>query len=212
MMYHANAFPLLKSDGLPVHVYAANIEPKPVTRPQFYQILGVVAKKIMFEQCIPVASIDGYIESLPDQIEGSLVYEVEMPETGKFNVKLSEISQSIVGIDNFEHYSHLVCRLADIALTIYSDQYYKFHPKAPTILRDEPYFDSDLIAKTGIIDSKSYYRGLIHLSDKPVFILNRETQLRSNKNLLVEMKCLVKSFEEMNGGSEIDFYDPPRSL
>ncbi len=208
-MYHANAFPLLKSDGLPVFVYATAIEPKPVNNPQYYQILGVIAKKIMFEQCIPVVSIDGYIQSLPDRISSSLVYDVDIPNIGKFKVKLAEMSKSIVGIDDFENYSHLVCRLADIALTVYSDQYYKFHPKAPFIIRDEPYFDLDLIGKTGIIDSKSYYRGLFQISNKPVFVLNRETQLRSNKNLLVEMKSLAKSFEEKNQGKNIDFYDPP---
>jgi hypothetical protein len=207
-MYHANAFPLLKSEGLPVHIYSAQIEPKPVNRPQFYQILGVIAKKIMFEQCIPIVSIDGYIESLPSQITGSLLYEVNMPLIGNFKVQLTEENISVIGIDDFENYSHLVCRLADIALTIYSNQYYKFHPNAPYILRDEPYFDTELIGKTGIIDSKSYYRGLLQISDNIVFILNRETQLRSNKNLLVEMKCLAKSFEERNG-VEIDFYDPP---
>ena len=58
------------------------------------------------------------------------------------------------------------------------------------------------------MDSKRYYRGLMKLEGKPVFVLNIETQLRSNKNLLVELKSLAKRFEEMND-TKIDFYNPP---
>lgn len=207
-MYHANAFPLVRSEELPVYTYEANIEPKPVNRPQFYQILGILAKRIMFEERKPVVSIDGYVESLPNPISGQLKHVVKVPEVGEFTVDLIQTCATRISLKQFENYSHLVNRLADVALTIYSNEYYKFHPKAPHILKDEPYFDKDLIEKTGILDSKSYYRGLMELGEKAVFVLNRETQLRSHKNLLVEIQSLAKLYEDIHD-TAIDFYNPP---
>lgn len=210
-MYHANGFELTKTNDLPVYTYQAVVEPPAVNRPQFYQILGILAKRLMYEQKIPIVSIEGIIESLPNPISGSMKHSVTLPEVGDFSVTLNLFSQSKISVSQFENYSRLVNRLADVALTIYSSEYYKFHPKAPYILRDEPYFDKGLIEKTGILDSKSYYRGLMNLNGKIVFILNRETQLRSNKNLLVELKSLQKAFEEKNE-TEIDFYNPPSNF
>jgi hypothetical protein len=207
-MYHANVFQLIKSEDLPVYVYSPIVEPNPVNKPQFHQILGSLAKKIMYDERKPVVSVDGFIESLPEQISNLDQHLVKIPNVGSFEVKLGQVSNSTVGLDQFDNYKLLVNRLADIALTVLSAEYYKFHPKAPFILRDEPYFDKDLIEKTGIMDSKRYYRGLMKLEGKPVFVLNRETQLRSNKNLLVELKSLAKRFEEMND-TKIDFYNPP---
>ncbi|MCW3999522.1 MAG: hypothetical protein NWE93_04730 [Candidatus Bathyarchaeota archaeon] len=207
-MYHANGFELTKANDLPVYTYGAVIKPEPVNHPQFYQILGILAKRLMYEQRIPIVSIEGLIEALPTPISGPMEHSVSLPEVGNFIVSLKLLNQSKIGLSDFENYSHLVNRLADVALTIYSKEYYKFHPKAPNILRDEPYFDKGLIEKTGILDSKSYYRGLMNLNGKIVFVLNRETQLRSNKNLLIELKSIKKTFEEKNE-TEIDFYDPP---
>jgi hypothetical protein len=209
-MYHANCFEIIKSDPLPVYSYQALVEPKPTNRPQLYQILGILAKKLMFEERKPVVSVEGLIEVLPDPINGSLTHNVKIPEVGNFNICLSQLKYSAISIDQFENYTHLINRLADIALTVYSNEYYKFHPKAPFILRDEPYFDKSLIEKTGILDSKSYYRGVMTLGSKNAFVLNRETQLRSYKNLLVELKSIKKIFEEKNEiETEIDFYNPP---
>lgn len=207
-MYHANAFRLTKNEQLPVYLYHANIEPQPVTRAQFYQILGILAKRIMYTERKPVVSIEDGIESLPDPISSGLNHSVVLPEVGDFSVTLSETGKSLIGLEDFENYSHIVCRLVDVALTIYSNEYYKFHPKAPNVLKDEPYFDAELIEKTGILDSKSYYRGLVKLGDSTALVLNRETQLRSHKNLLVEMQGLAKLYEEMNE-TTVDFYDPP---
>jgi hypothetical protein len=207
-LYHANAFELIKSEALPLYTYEAKIVPNPVNRPQFYQILGILAKRIMYAERKPVVSVDGYIESLPDSVSHLQDNTVKVEDVGDFTVNLAQINETRIGLNQFEHYARLVNRLADIALTLYSNDYYKFHPKAPFILKDEPYFDDDLIEKTGILDSKSYYRGLMKLGEKAVFVLNRETQLRSNRNLLVELKSLAKLYEEMHD-KEIDFYNPP---
>jgi hypothetical protein len=97
-MYHANCFELCKSNDLPVYTYEATIEPKPRNRPQFYQILGALAKKIMYEQRKPVVSMDGLIDSLPDAISGSLTYTVKLPQVGDFNVALSQINDCMIGV------------------------------------------------------------------------------------------------------------------
>src|SRR3990170_338457 len=120
-LYHANAFQLIRSEELPVYTYQANIEPKPVNRPQFYQILGILAKRIMYEERKPVVSVDGYIESLPNSISGQLEYIVKVPEVGEFAVGLTQINETKISLKQFENYAHLVNRLADVALTIYSN-------------------------------------------------------------------------------------------
>lgn len=210
-MYNANIFPLLKHEDLPVYRYKADVNPQPANRPQLYQILGSVAKQATYRERKPVVGFEQQIESLVYPVSNTKGYTVTIPEVGKYSVDLTEASKSVVDIEQFDEYKHLVNRLADIALTVFSDQYYKFHPKAPFILRDEPYFDADLIESTGIIDSKRYYRGLLHIGDRIAFVLNRETELRSNGNLLVEMKSLKRHFESMND-TTIDFYQPPQAF
>lgn len=210
-MYHANLFPLIRHEPLPVYRYLTSVDPRPTTRPQNYQILGALAKRIMYKEKIPVVSDGEELISLSSQISTLSGYTHNIPGAGKFNINLEKKSDSEVSIQFFDEYRVLVNRLADIALTIFSKEYYKFHPAAPYVLRDEPYFDAELIDKTGIIDSKKYYRGLHKFNDLPVFAVNRETQLRSNKNLLCEIFSLKKRFE-LGTKTEIDAYNPPKEF
>jgi hypothetical protein len=210
-MYHANLFPLIRHEPLPVYFYEASIEPLPANRPQLYQILGIISKQMMFLEKQPIVPSGQQIMALGAAISKLAGYVVDIPEVGKFNVDIKNVSKSDVNLDQFDQYKLLVNRLADIALTILSPEYYKFHPDAPYILRDEPYFDAELIEKTGIIDSKKYYRGLHIFNGQPVFALNRETQLRSNRNLLNELKSLKKQYESMRK-LELDFYNPPKEF
>jgi hypothetical protein len=210
-LYHANLFPLLRNEPLPVYRYAANIDPAPVNKPQFYQILGIVAKQIMYQTRIPVISTQGQIESLAIPITTPSEHTVPISGVGSFSVSLTDAGTVKVVADQLNEYGLLMNRLVDIALTVLSDQYYKFHPDAPYVLRDEPYFDPELVKRTGIVDSKRYYRGLVRFGDQIALVLNRETQLRSNGNLLNEMKCLAHRFQSVNG-ENIDFYNPPREF
>jgi hypothetical protein len=210
-MYHANLFPLIKHEPLPVYRYAVSTNPQPANKPQLYQILGIVAKKIMYQEKKPVVSIGQEIVSLSSPILTLKGHIAEVPQVGKFRVDIDNSGSSVIGIDQFDEYKHLVNRLADIALTVFSNEYYKFHPAAPYVLRDEPYFDLDLIERIGIIDSKKYYRGLHNFNNQPVLVLNRETQLRSNKNLLHEMKSLKRNFELLHK-TTIDFYNPTKEF
>ncbi|HKZ94749.1 MAG TPA: hypothetical protein VJ249_09260 [Candidatus Bathyarchaeia archaeon] len=209
-MYHANLFPLTRHEPLPVCWYTPSIDPKPINKPQQYQILGIVAKQILYRERKPSVSSGQQIMSL-SPISKLTGHVAEIPEVGRFNVTLVDAGSSSVGLDQFDQYRLLVNRLADIALTMLSSEYYKFHPEAPYILRDEPYFDADLIEKTGIIDSKKYYRGLHEFNNLPVFVLNRETELRSHKNLLNEIKSLMKYYE-LTRKTNADFYNPPKEF
>lgn|GEM_PF-1167734 len=215
-MYHANLFPLIRHEPLPVYRYLTYVDPRPITRPQKYQILGALAKRIMYKEKIPVVSDGEELISLSSQISTLSGYHHKIPGAGEFNINLKKNGDSEVSIESFDEYGVLVNRLADIALTIFSKEYYKFHPAAPYVLRDEPYFDAELIGKTGIIDSKKYYRGLHRFNDLPVFAVNRETQLRSNKNLLCEIFSLKKRFEliaQARGSkSTIDVYNPSKEF
>jgi len=210
-MYHANLFPLIRHEPLPVYFYEARIDPQPTNRPQLYQLLGIISKQIMYREKQPVVPSGQQIMALGTSISKLTGYVAQIPEVGKFNVDIKNVSKSNVSLNQFDQYKLLVNRLADIALTVLSTEYYKFHPDAPYILRDEPYFDADLIERIGIIDSKKYYRGLHMFNGQPVFALNRETQLRSNRNLLNEMKSLKKHYESMKK-LELDFYNPPRDF
>jgi hypothetical protein len=210
-MYNANVFPLIKYEPLPVYRYNATVNPKPATRPQLYQILGLIAKKIMYEEKWPVVAIGQEINSISCPISKLRSYTAEIPEVGKFDVELTNVGDSVISVEQFDDYRHLINRLADVALTVFSNEYHKFHPEAPYIFRDEPYFDEDLIERIGIIDSKAYYRGLHEFNGRPVFVLNRETQLRSNKNLLNEMKRIKKHFE-LSNKLTLDFYKPPKEF
>ena len=209
-MFHSNLFLLLKTEPLPVFRYNVAFEPKPTNKVQSYQILGAVAKRIMFEEKKAIISNKGLIESLCSRIPTETSYSVEIPNLGKFNTTLSLSEEANVSIDDFESYKLLVNRIVDIALTIFSD-YRQYYPDAPYVLKKEPYFDSDLIEKTGIIDWKKYYRGLHSFTGRNVLALNRETELVSNKNLLVEMTSLASRFDSIYGVTT-DFYNPSQAF
>lgn len=130
------------------------ISPNPSNKPQLYQVLGSLAKRLTKLEKKPIVSVEGQIESLAKPIERLKGHSVVIPEVGTFNIELKSERNSIVTTDEFENYKALVNRLVDVALTILSENYYKFHPLAPYIIRDEPYFDSNLINETGILDSK----------------------------------------------------------
>ncbi len=211
MTYHANAFPLIRSEPIPVHTYTPIIEPKPVNRPQAYQILGGVAKSLTASNAVPVIQTEQTLQSVQKAIEPVDGHVYDNPEIGRFEVDLVESDLRQVKISEFENYAHIVNRVVDMALTIFPSDYYKYHPDAPYILRDEPYFDKDLISRTGILDAKRYYRGVHFFKDLPVLVLNRETQLRSNGNVLNEISDLKAQFEETRE-AKIDFNDPPQAF
>lgn len=58
---------------------------------------------------------------------------------------------------------------------------------------------------------KKYYRTLYKFQNTPALLLNRETELRSFKNLLVEIQCLKKRFETTRK-VKIDFYNPSQDF
>jgi hypothetical protein len=210
-MYHANLFKLVKHTPFPVFRYAATVDPQPANRPQLYQILGATAKQITYREKKPVVLSEGEIVSLAFPISQLSKHLSSIPDVGQFSVSLTEADSSPIRLEQFDEYRLIVDRLADLALTVFSSEYYKFHPLAPYVLRDEPYFDAELIERTGIVDSKKYYRGLHRFNNQPVFVLNRETQLRSHRNLLNEIKSLKKHFESMKKIA-IDFYNPPKDF
>ncbi|MDA4128664.1 MAG: hypothetical protein OK422_04340 [Thaumarchaeota archaeon] len=196
---------------MPVYTYSAIIEPKPTNRPQTYQILGGVAKRISKVERTPVIQSMATLQSVQSPITSLNGYSYEIPEVGTFHVDLSETGHQNIPIQQFDNYTHLVNRLVDMALTVFTEDYYKFHPDAPYVLRDEPYFDQDLISKTGILDSKRYYRGIHTFNGTPAFVLNRETELRSNGNLLNEIRSLKGYFEETRG-ENVDLDNPPQAF
>lgn len=210
-MHHSNLFPLTKYEPLPVLRYEVSIIPKPSNRPQLYQILGKTAKKILREEHKVVVSHDGMIESLSEPITTLNDHHIEISDDLKFLVTLTFKENVEVSISNFEEYKLLINRLVDIALTHFSNTFYKFHPDAPYIIRDEPYFDQELIKTTGIMDSKKYYRTLYKFDGRPFVLIDRETELQSNGNLLVEIKSLQQKFENITN-SKIDFNDPPEDF
>lgn len=207
-MYHTNLFAITKSEPLPIFRYNAMINPKPDKKPQLYQILNQIAKSIIYNEQKAVISINGKLESLGEPIEKLSEHTAKIVEDKEYSVTLEFQEKTDVSIDSFEEYKLLVNRLIDLALTQLSGMFYKFHPDAPFIIKDEPYFDNELIKNTGIIDSKKYYRSIILHDSKPYVLIDRETELQSNQNLLTELKALKTKFEGISK-SEIDFYDPP---
>lgn len=205
-MYHTNLFELLKHEPLPVFRYTPTISPKPSNKPQLYQILGSVAKIIMNDEKIPVITTHGNLESFNEPIKNN-THEVNIGTDLKFKISLNLSEETKISIDNFDEYKLLVNRIIDIAVTQLKTDYYKFHPDAPYIIKDEPYFDKELIEKTGIRDSKKYYRSVYQFQNKFCILLDRETNLSSDGNLLNELHALQKNYESLSGNT-VDFYNP----
>src|SRR5438552_6478245 len=145
MSYNANYFLLRKHEPLPVQVYSVAIMPKPTLRPQSYQILNIIARRLTNKVRTPTISMGSTIETLGSEIpNGLLRQEASIPGVGKFDVQLTFSDNRQVKPEYFEEYKLLVNRILDTALTVLSPDYYKFHPDAPYIIRDEPYFDPAL--------------------------------------------------------------------
>lgn len=206
--FHANLFELKKAEALPVFIYNAMVNPSPEKMPLFYQILGIIAKRLTRTERKPVISDRGQIKVLGTSLAKSkLLQRVSIENVGKFTAELEFLEEKESTLEDFEEYRHLVNRVVDIALIDLSEEYYKYHPDAPYIIKDYPFFDKALIEDTGVVDSKEYYRNLRIYRNKPYMIFNLGTRLRSFQNLLVELKCLSTKYGKVRK-QEINFYNP----
>jgi len=213
--YHANLFELLKTEPIPLQVYDVQVDPAPQKRPLFYEVLGITAKLLTKKLKTPIISDEGQIKAVGNGLsEPSWHHKVPIPEMNEFEVELRFVEERESRLSDFDEYTRLVNRIIDVALVYLSDDFYKYHPNAPYILKKEPTFDSNLIENTGIIDYKVYYRGLRLYHGKPYLLVNRGTQLISYINLLNEMKCLLRHFAKIRQKpvDSFDFYDPPASF
>ena len=207
-MFHANLFELKNASPLPVSSYNVLVDPSPQKMPLFYQILGVIAKRLTKTERKPVISDRGQIKVLGAPLPKSeLLQRVLIENVGKFAAELQFLEEKESTLEDFEEYKHLVNRIVDVALLYLSEDYYKYHPDAPYIVKDYPFFDKELIENTGIVDFKEYFRNLRLYGNKPYMIFNRGTRLKSYQNLLVELKCLSNKYGKIRS-REIDFYDP----
>ena len=210
--YHANLFELLKAEPIPLQVYDVQVDPIPQKRPLFYKVLGITAKRLTKNLKTPIISDEGQIKVVGNGLsEAFLHHRVPIPEINEFEVELRFTEERESRLSDFDEYKRIVNRIIDVALVYFSDDFYKYHPNAPHVLKKEPTFDSNLIENTGIIDYKEYYRGLRLYHNKPYLLFNRGTQLISYKNLLNEMKCLLRHFAKIRQKpvDSFDFYDPP---
>jgi len=206
--FHANLFELKKAEPLPMFIYNAMVKPSPEKMPLFYQILGIIAKRLTRTERKPVISDQGQIKVLGTSLAKSkLLQRVSVENVGEFTVELEFLEEKESTLKNFEEYSHLVNRVVDVALVDLSEDYYKYHPDAPYIVKDYPFFDKALIEDTGVVDFKEYYRNLRIYRNKPYMIFNLGTRLKSFQNLLVELKCLSNKYRKVRK-QEINFYDP----
>jgi hypothetical protein len=210
--YHANLFELLKAEPLPVQVYDVQVDPIPEKRPLFYKVLGITAKRLTRNLKTPIISDEGQIKVVGNDLSEALLHHrVPIPDIDEFKAELKLSEERESRLSDFDEYKRLVNRIIDVAFVYFSEDFYKYHPNAPHILKKEPTFDSNLIENTGIIDCKEYYRSLRMYHNKPYIIFNRGTQLVSFGNLLNEMKCLLRRFAKIRQkpADSFNFYDPP---
>lgn len=210
MTYHSNLYLMKRSEPLKVLQYTTSLSPAPSVSPQHYQVVGKLAKELTRQFKIPVVSDGSSLQVLGDDVLARS-YKVPIEDVGEFLVTLSEPIEKSVASSDFDDYRRLVGRIVDLSLVEFSTDFYKFHPRLPYILRDEAYFEQELISVTGIIDSKKYYRGLNRFGGRVYLQLNRETELRSYQNLLVELKCLQTKFKLMTK-TDFDFNQPPEQF
>ena len=210
--YHANLFELLKAEPIPVQAYDVQVNPIPEKRPLFYKVLGITAKRLTKNLKTPIISDEGQIKVVGNDLpEAFLHHRVPIPDIDEFKVELKFSEERESRLSDFDEYKRLVNRIIDVALVYFSEDFYKYHPNAPHIIKKEPTFDSNLIGNTGIIDFKEYYRSLRVYHNKPYILFNRGTQLVSFNNLLNEMKCLLRRFAKIRQkpADSFNFYDPP---
>lgn len=210
--FHANLFELKKAEPLPLFMYNAIVNPYPEKMPLFYKILGIVAKHLTRTERKPVISDQGQIKVLGTPLaKNKLSQRTSIENVGEFTVELEFLEEKESTLKDFEEYKHLVNRVVDIALVYLSEEYYKYHPDAPYIVKDYPFFDKSLIEDTGIVDFKEYFRNLRIHRGKPYMLFNLGTRLKSFQNLLVELKCLSNKYRKIRK-QEIDFYNPTKDF
>jgi len=210
--YHTNFFELLKAESILLHIYDVQVNPIPKKRPLYYNILGIVAKLLTKNLKNPIISDEGQIKVIGNSLsDASLHHKIPIPDMNEYDVELIYSEERESSLSTFDEYRHLINRIIDVALLYFSEDFYKYHPNAPHIIKKEPTFDSDLVETTGIIDYKEYYRGLRIYQDKPYILFNRGTKLVSFKNLLNEMKCLLRRYAKIRQRTVdyYDFYNPP---
>jgi len=210
--YYANLFKVTKTEPIKIKIYNVNVKPIPEKRPLFYNILGILAKKLSYKLRSPIISDEGKIKVVGNLLNTDLLYNiVTIPNIGEYEVQLSYSEDREVYIKDFNEYRQLINRIIDISLVYFTEDYYKYHPYAPNIIKYEHVFDNNLIENTGIIDYKKYYRNLRIFNEEHYLILDRETIIQSYKNMLNEMKCLLKHFTNIRNKSDnyYNFYDPP---
>jgi hypothetical protein len=186
--YHTNLFELLKAEPITLQVYDVQVDPIPKKRPLFYRVLGITAKRLTKNLKTPIISDEGRIKVVGNGLsEASLHHRVPIPDMDEFEVELKFAEERESRVSDIDEYKHLINRIVDVSLVYFSKDFYKYHPRAPHIIKKEPTFDSNLIENTGIIDYKEYYRSLRFYYNKPYILFNRGTHLISCDNLLNEM-------------------------
>jgi len=206
--FHINLFELKNAEPLPLFTYNVIVNPSPKKKPLYYKILGIIAKRLTRTERKPVISDRGQIKVLGTPLaKGLLLQKVSIENLGKFTAKLEFLEEKESTVKDFEEYRHLVNRVIDVALTNLSEEYYKYHPDAPYIVKDYPFFDKALIEDTGVVDFKEYFRNVRIYHNKPYMIFNLGTRLKSFENLLTELKCLSNKYGKIRN-QEINFYNP----
>lgn len=210
--FHINLFELKNAEPLPVFIYNVTVNPSPEKRPLYYRILGKIAKHLSRTEKRPVISDRGQIKVLGTPLaKNMLIQRVSIENLGNFTAQLELLEKKESTLKDFEEYRHLVNRVVDVALVDLSVEYYKYHPEAPYIIKDYPFFDKALIEDIGIVDFKEYFRNVRIYHNKPYMIFNLGTRLKSFENLLKELKCLSSRYGRIRN-REIDFYDPPKDF
>ena len=213
--YHANLFELLKAEPIPLQVYDVQVDPIPEKRPLFYRVLGITARRLTKNLKTPIISDEGQIKVVGKGLsKASLHHRVPIPNMDEFEVELKFAEERESRVSDFDEYKHLINRIVDVSLVYFSKDFYKYHPRAPHLIKRESTFDSNLVENTGIIDYKEYYRSLRIYNNKPYILFNRGTQLVSYDNLLNEMKCLLRRFTKIRKkpADFFNFYDPPEAF
>lgn len=206
--FHSNMFALKNARPLPLFTYNVVVDPSPEKKPLYYKILGVIAKRLARAERKAVISDRGQIKVLGTPLaKGVLIQKVSIENLGKFTAKLEFFEEKESTLKDFEEYRHLVNRVIDVALTDLSEEYYKYHPEAPYIVKDYPFFDKALIEDTGVVDFKEYFRNVRIFHNKPYMIFNLGTRLKSFENLLTELKCLSNKFGKIRN-QQINFHNP----
>jgi len=216
MSFNANFFELKRYEPLQVFTYSVSITPTPKKSAQFYQILGLLAKKITAKMGAVVVSDQGKINILELEIPNKdlVNQEINIENLGGFSINLKLESKNEVTVEQTEQYSKLVNQIIDVAMTKLSYDYYKYSERAPFVFESKTgFFDETLKKESGIEDGTRFYRGLRIVNGKPYVLINREIELRSWKDLLNELKILGEQWAHKHDKVDsFDFYNPPEQF